>query len=122
MPDLSNSSLWYPICNETLNKTGEDRIQPFSFPVLFSNRFLKIYATTTDTTLRYGGSISLMIGSINSPTPIYSTKRNLILNQWKLIDLILIEQAVSSQFYLIYSVPWWFVDVHLQVYQYQETL
>jgi hypothetical protein len=118
MPDLSNNSQWQLIVDQSLTKFGIDPISQ-TFAILFSNKYLKVFVTTTKQTLYYAGNLSLMIGSINSDS-FYASTKKLYFNNPRLVEFGLIENAVSSQFSLKYTAPTWVTDVHLQIYQYQE--
>lgn len=120
MPDLSNLSQWQLIQNQTFVGSGEEIIH--SFPLLYLSKYLKAKATTTKPTLKFAGSLSLMIGSVGSGSPVYASSGKMLFDKPRLFDWDLIEQATSSQFHLVYTSPYWVKDVTIQVWQYQETL
>lgn len=125
MPDLSNDDLWYPVYEGSLTLTGEpskiNKISAISFPIPFISKYFRCYVETSNINYYYGGIIILNVGSISASSPIYATSRKLVLRKWRLLDFPLIEQGgVNSQFHLNYQSPWWFTDVNLAVYQYQE--
>jgi hypothetical protein len=120
MPDLSNLSQWQLIQSQTLIGSGEEIIH--SFPLLYLSRYVKAIATTTKPTLKFAGSLSLMIGSVSSGNPVYATSGKMLFDKPRLFDFNLVEQATSSQFHLVYTSPYWVKDVTIQVWQYQETL
>lgn len=120
MPDLSNLSQWQLIQSQTLMGSGEEIIH--SFPLLYLSKYLKAKATTTKPTLKFAGSLSLMIGSVGSGSPVYASSGKMLFDKPRLFDWDLIEQATSSQFHLVYTSPYWVKDVTIQVWQYQETL
>lgn len=124
MPDLSNDAQWYPVFEGSTSVNGrptrENKIPPIPLTIPFVNRYFRCYVQTSNLKWYYGGRVILYIGSINTPAPIYATNRKLILKKWTLLDFPLIEGANSSQFYLVYEPPWWFADVNLAIYQYQE--
>ena len=119
MPDLSNLSQWQLIQSQTLIGSGEEIIH--SFPLLYLSRYVKAIATTTKLTLKFAGSLSLMIGSVGS-NPVYATSGKMLFDKPRLFDFNLVEQATSSQFHLVYTSPYWVKNVTIQVWQYQETL
>ena len=120
MPDLSNLSQWQLIQSQTLIGSGEEIIH--SFPLLYLSKYLKAKVTTTKPTLKFAGSLSLMIGSVGSVSPVYASSGKMLFDKPRLFDWDLIEQATSSQFHLVYTSPYWVKDVTIQVWQYQETL
>lgn len=124
MPDLSNDALWHPVYEGSTSVTGqptrENKIPPIPLAIPFINRYFRAYVETSNPRWYYGGRVTLNIGSINNPSPIYATNRKLVLRKWALLDFSLIEGANSSQFHLIYEPPWWFPDINLAIYQYQE--
>jgi hypothetical protein len=125
MPDLSNDNLWHPVYEGSTTLSGEpskgNKIPAISFPIPFINQFFRCYVQTSNPNYYYGGIVILNIGSVSAASPIYATSRKLVLKKWRLLEFPLIEQGgVNSQFHLVYDPPWWFTDVNLAIYQYQE--
>ncbi|HEY9863697.1 MAG TPA: hypothetical protein V6D21_05910 [Candidatus Obscuribacterales bacterium] len=116
--DLSNESLWHEIVNYSVNKTTGDI--DYRFPLFYLNRYARAIVTTGLSANLYAGKISLMIGSINAETPVFSNQINVFFNKMRLLDFPLISSASSSQFHIVYTPPYWVKELNIKVWQYED--
>lgn len=67
---------------------------------------------------RYGGAIHFYIGSALSGNRNYYSSRDLLINNPRIVIFDAINLTTES--HLVYLAPYWFKDVFLKVYQYQQ--